>query len=216
VNLEEGQLSTDDAQRLCVELARLVTEGSFQARESSRFEGGNPGGGVHLSRFEGGNPGGGVQFECIRWRQLRWARFLCGCFGGNSEAEAREASSTRRNLQSVLTEWGHRSLLRRRRSFSLAIKRVQPMLIAAGVVVSTNKSERVTPTTRSMVNGLASACPATALLALVENVVLPDDFGLRVLRDERDCLAYKSTQLCWEATVDKCSPQKRVTCSRLT
>jgi len=35
VDLEEGQLSTDDAQRLCVELARFVTAGGFQARESS-------------------------------------------------------------------------------------------------------------------------------------------------------------------------------------
>jgi hypothetical protein len=69
------------------------------------------------------------------------------------------------------------------------------MLIAAGVVVSTNKSERATPMTRSMVNDLASALPATALLALVENAVLPDDFGLRVLRDEKDCLACKSTLL---------------------
>lgn len=42
------------------------------------------------------------------------------------------------------------------------------MLIVAGVLVSTNESERVTPTTCSMVNGLASAWLAAALLALVE------------------------------------------------
>jgi hypothetical protein len=109
--------------------------------------------------------------ECSRWRKLRGASFLDGCFRGNSDAELREASSTRRNLQVVLTERGHWSLLRRPRSISLANDFYRPMLIAAGVVVSTNRSERVTPTTRSMVNGLASACPATALLAMVEDVV---------------------------------------------
>jgi hypothetical protein len=40
--------------------------------------------------------------------------------------------------------------------------------MAAGVVVSTNWLKRATPTTGSMVNGLASALLATALLALVE------------------------------------------------
>jgi len=55
----------------------------------------------------------------------------------------------------------------RRCSTSLARER-PTILMAAAVLVSTNRSKRATPTARSMVNGLASAWLATALLALVE------------------------------------------------
>jgi hypothetical protein len=69
------------------------------------------------------------------------------------------------------------------------------MLITAGVMVSTSVFARATSMTSSMVNSLASAWLETALLVLVKKRVLPDDFGLRVLRDEKDCLACKSSLL---------------------
>jgi len=135
-------------------------------------------------------------------------------------------SPTGWNLQSVLIGWRCWGQPLRHRSTSLA-RGLPTMLMAAGVVVSTNRSKRVTPTACSMVNGPASARLTAALLALVEGRVharrLRSEGATRPkgLFDARKCSA---SPCCIgsnpivaghrEATVDICSPRERVICSR--
>jgi hypothetical protein len=153
VDLEERQLSFDESRRSRGELARQTAVWQFSGKRTEPIRRGQ------LPRTS--------STEYFRWRKLRWASLLGRCFRGNSGAEVREVSSTGRILQSVLTEWRHWGQLRRHRSISLA-RWLPTIFMAAGVVVSTSWLKRATPTTGSMVNGLASALLATALLALVE------------------------------------------------
>jgi hypothetical protein len=144
-DLEGGQLSTDDShgcassllgKRPLVVIRQENRADSKGATLEEEFTRADSKGATLEEKFTRADSKGATleeRFtECIRWRKLRWTSFLGRSFGGNSEAEIRGVSSTRRNLQSVLTERGHQGQLWRHRSnrFSNSLRRARESSLA--------------------------------------------------------------------------------------
>ena len=104
-----------------------------------------------------------------RWTTLRWADLLCGSFGGNSGAQAREASSTRPILWGFSLSLAGKLPLDTHRRWCLGVHE----RVGEGNPDDTFNGQRSD-------FGLTGGRPARSGEVLRFS---PKDFGLRVLRD---------------------------------